>query len=441
MNFFSRVFAPFCVVAVIAAASAHSQVLLEENFTFTGPLTANGWSAVSGTNSNAITAAAPGLIYPNLPSSGVGNAAALTTSGEDDRKSFSPTNTTGDVYTSFLVNVSAAQAAGDYFTAVGTTVGVTNSFFSRVFAKSSGSGFQLGIQKASTAPTSYFTNDLQFNTTYLVVTKLTRAAGAGVASLWVNPSLGGMEPAPQAENSTGSDATNIDSVYLRQGSAGSAATLRVGSILLGTTWASVTPASSATSPVIVSFTPSSGQVGASVTISGSNFGATPAVRFNGIAASSSVNPAGTEITATVPSGATTGPISVEVAGEPVATSATYFSVVDPLAPTLSRAGTPTPFTTEAGTPSSSQSFTVSGSNLLGNVTVTAPTGFEVSSDNVAFGPTATLVPVGTTLSPRLCGSASRCGLRKCRCLRQQRFDAERRGERHCYLGYLLHLAD
>ena len=398
INFFSRFFVPFCAVGVIAAASAHSQVLLEENFTFTGPLTANGWSAVSGTNSNAITAATPGLIYPNLPSSGVGNAAALTTSGEDDRKSFSPTNTTGDVYTSFLVNVSAAQAAGDYFTAVGTTVGVTNSFFSRVFAKSSGSGFQLGIQKASTAPTSYFTNDLQFNTTYLVVTKLTRAAGAGVASLWVNPSLGGMEPAPQAENSTGSDAANIDSVYLRQGTAGSAATLRVGSILLGTTWASVTPASSATSPVIVSFTPSSGQVGASVTISGSNFGATPAVRFNGIAASSSVNPAGTEITATVPSGARTGPISVEVAGEPVATSATNFTVVDPLAPTLSRAGTPTPFTTEAGTPSSSQSFTVSGSNLLGNVTVTAPTGFEVSSDNVAFGPTATLVPVGTTLS-------------------------------------------
>ncbi len=122
------------------------------------------------------------------------------------------------------------------------------------------------------------------------------------------------------------------------------------------------------------------------------------MRFSGIAAHSSVNPAGTEITATVPSGAATGPISVEVAGEPVATSATNFTVVDPLAPTLSTAGTPTPFTAEAGTPSSSQSFTVSGSNLLGNVTVTAPTAFEVSSDNVAFGPTAILVPVGATLS-------------------------------------------
>jgi hypothetical protein len=392
----------FLAVAIgssaLALSPARAEVLLEENFTFTGLLTANGWTAVSATNSNAITAAAPGLIYPNLPSSGVGNAAALTTSGEDDRKSFSPTNTTGDIYTSFLVNVSAAQAAGDYFTAVGTTVGGSSSFFSRVFAKSSGSGFQLGIQKASTAPPAYFTNDLQFNTTYLVVTKLTRAAGAGVASLWVNPALGAMEPAPQAQNSTGSDAANIDSVYLRQGSAANAATLRVGSILVGTTWASVTPASSASAPLIASFTPSSGQVGATVTINGSNFGATPAVKFNGIAAASSVNPAGTEITATVPSGATTGPITVEVAGEPIATSATNFTVVDPLAPTLSTAGTLTSFTTEAGTASASQNFTVSGSNLTGNVTVTAPAGFEVSADNTTFGATASLVPVGGSLS-------------------------------------------
>ena len=156
----SRFLAPLIALGALTAASTQAQVLLEENFTFTGLLTANGWTAVSAGGTNAISAAAPGLTYPNLPSSGVGNAASLTTSGEDDRKQFGTTNTTGDVYTSFLVNVSAAQAAGDYFTMVGTG----NSFFSRVFAKSSGTGFQLGIQKGSTAPSSYSTNDLAFNT-------------------------------------------------------------------------------------------------------------------------------------------------------------------------------------------------------------------------------------------------------------------------------------
>jgi len=148
---------------------------------------------------------------------------------------------------------------------------------------------------------------------------------------------------------------------------------------------------------IASFSPASGPAGSTVTIAGSNFGAAPAVRFNGIAAASSVNGDGTEITATVPSGATTGPITVEAAGQ-TATSATSFIVVEPLAPTLSTDGTLTAFTAELGTPSSAQSFTVSGLNLVGSVTATAPAGFEVSADNATFGSTATLVPASGTLT-------------------------------------------
>ena len=148
---------------------------------------------------------------------------------------------------------------------------------------------------------------------------------------------------------------------------------------------------------IASFSPASGPAGSTVTIAGSNFGAAPAVRFNGIAAASSVNGDGTEITATVPSGATTGPITVEAAGQ-TATSATSFIVVEPLAPTLSTDGTLTAFTAELGTPSSAQSFTVSGLNLVGSVTATAPAGFEVSADNATFGSTATLVPTSGTLT-------------------------------------------
>src|SRR5207245_1365405 len=66
-------------------------------------------------------------------------------------------------------------------------------------------------------------------------------------------------------------------------------------------------------PTIASFTPTNGPVGTGVTISGTNFTGASAVRFNGSAASFSVTSA-TTIPATVPAGATTGPVSVTTPG-------------------------------------------------------------------------------------------------------------------------------
>ena len=62
-------------------------------------------------------------------------------------------------------------------------------------------------------------------------------------------------------------------------------------------------------PTITTFTPGNGPVGTSVTISGTNFTGATAVTFNGSTASFTVT-SGTAIQATVPAGATTGPISV-----------------------------------------------------------------------------------------------------------------------------------
>ena len=57
--------------------------------------------------------------------------------------------------------------------------------------------------------------------------------------------------------------------------------------------------------------------------------------------------------------------------------------------TISGATTATPFTTTYGTASDPQSFSISGANLLGAITATAPAGFEVSSDGTTYGATAT----------------------------------------------------
>ena len=77
-------------------------------------------------------------------------------------------------------------------------------------------------------------------------------------------------------------------------------------------------------PSISGFVPPSGPVGTSVVISGANFSGATAVRFNGVTATYTVNNA-TQITATVPAAATTGPISVVTPGG-TATSAGNFSV-------------------------------------------------------------------------------------------------------------------
>jgi len=72
-------------------------------------------------------------------------------------------------------------------------------------------------------------------------------------------------------------------------------------------------------------------------------------------------------------------------------------------PALSYTTTPSPFNmfvTTQGTPSATQNINVTGSNLQGNVTITAPAGFEVSSGG-AYGSTATLTPTAGSLSSAL----------------------------------------
>ena len=88
-------------------------------------------------------------------------------------------------------------------------------------------------------------------------------------------------------------------------------------------------------PTITSFTPTSGPVGATVTISGTNFSATPpnnTVKFNGTTAIVTASTT-TSINTTVPSGAITGKITLTVSGK-TATSASNFTVTTGAIPTI-----------------------------------------------------------------------------------------------------------
>jgi len=96
-------------------------------------------------------------------------------------------------------------------------------------------------------------------------------------------------------------------------------------------WVEVSTGSQPPAPAITGFNPTSGDVGTVVDVSGSGFSGASAVTFNNVAASQFTVVSDTRITATVPSGATTGRIRVTTAGG-TATSATDFTVTTPPPP-------------------------------------------------------------------------------------------------------------
>ena len=201
----------------------------------------------------------------------------------------------------------------------------------------------------------------------------------------------------------GASATySVSSATVIQASVPSGAT--TGPISVTTSGGSATSTSNfavtASPPTITSFAPTIGLVGTSVQINGTNFGGASSVTFNGVSATYSVS-SPTTIQATVPSGATTGPISVMTPGG-TATSSSSFTVVSPptitdFAPTSGPVGT---------------AVQINGTNFTGATSVTfggASATYTVSSATViqASVPSgATTGPISVTTSGGTANSAS-----------------------------------
>jgi uncharacterized repeat protein (TIGR01451 family) len=155
-----------------------------------------------------------------------------------------------------------------------------------------------------------------------------------------------------------------------------------------------TPPSSPPVPTVSGLAPTSGPAGTSVTVIGTNLTGASSVRFNGAAASFTVNSA-TQITATVPTGATSGTVGVTTS-DGTATSPSAFTVTagPPPPPPLPPPG-PTVTGLAPGSGPVGTSVTISGTNLTGASSVRfngAAASFAVNS---ATQITAT-VPTGAT---------------------------------------------
>ena len=163
-------------------------------------------------------------------------------------------------------------------------------------------------------------------------------------------------------------------------------------------------------PTIVSFTPTSGQVGDVVTITGTNFTGTTSVTLNGVVITGFTVVNGTTITFTVPAGATSGPIAVTTPGG-TATSTGTFTVITPNpAPTITGL---TPNTAVAGSPNLSLTVTgtgyVSGSVVYFNGVALATT-FGSATSLTATIPASALTTAGaynvTVVNPAPGGGTS-----------------------------------
>lgn len=174
----------------------------------------DGWT-ITGTsvvNPLTVASAAPGTVTMN-------------TTGQDAFRAFTPAVTAGSVYLNADFTVTAAAATGDYFLHLGD--GTTTDFYSRLYVKSSGAGFVMAMGTSSGTAVNYGAV-LNLNQAYHLVARYDFVPGAtnDTGALYINPAdpILAVGDVPYiAATTTGTDASTISSVNLRQGTTGSAA--------------------------------------------------------------------------------------------------------------------------------------------------------------------------------------------------------------------------
>lgn len=218
--------------------SASAAVLLSDDFTYTsGTLSGQGgWTATA-------TAATPMQVS--------GNKVLIGTSGQDEYKAFTSGSMSvvngNSIYSGLTIRVTAAQATGDYFFHLSNPVGTTSLFYQRLFARSSGGGFQLGMLEISGGTTTWGGGVLALNTDYRVVVGWTFVAGATNDSfkVYVDPldyvEANNTSYLTHTWTSVTAEPTAVSAANLRQGNASNSATVTVDNLIVATTFAEAVP--------------------------------------------------------------------------------------------------------------------------------------------------------------------------------------------------------
>ncbi|HAZ03973.1 MAG TPA: hypothetical protein DCY97_17645 [Marinilabiliales bacterium] len=220
------------------------QTLLEENFDYTAGtfLTANGWTAHSGTGTAPITVVTPGLDFAGYIGSGIGNAASISETGEDVNRTFT-SQTIGTVYAAMIVKTSATNSSG-YFFNFGLNP-FTTTYFTRLWVNATGDALGIG-----TSVSTWVT--ITPATPTLVVVKYN--IDTKESSLYVFNTFPTEEPAT-ADATFTETATSVGGIALRQYNA--AQDITIDGIRVAKTWAEAVKYNKAP---VAEFSPANGAI-------------------------------------------------------------------------------------------------------------------------------------------------------------------------------------
>jgi len=235
-----------------------------------------GSAAPYNTPVTQIKIVAGNLSYPNLANP-TPNGNEFTISGASASSTFCQFNssaiTGGTVYYSFLAQCTTQPSvAGNYVTDLHTTGTIGSSDPADIYVKASGAGFAMGVRKNG-GSTTYASPStvLSLNTTYLVVLKYTfnPSAGDDTVTLYINPTPGGLESGATAEITvTGNtDATGLQYTGWKSQSSATGGAWFFDAVRWASTWAEVTPASTAPPFIIDDLTNQAVSLGQNVTFS------------------------------------------------------------------------------------------------------------------------------------------------------------------------------
>lgn len=166
----------------------------------------------------------------------------------------------GSIYVSFLLRQTTLANSSGPLLALSdvTTVGSGGNGALVVYLNKSGTQFQIGVKKNGSAVQYPSSGTYAVNDTVLVVARYafnTASTTDDTVTLWVNPILNGVAPAPgpagiaETTVSGGADyPVGLQYLHLRANSSTASGINEVDNIRVGSTWAEVTPADGVTTP-------------------------------------------------------------------------------------------------------------------------------------------------------------------------------------------------
>jgi hypothetical protein len=274
--------------AALYASSASGTQLLYDSFNYSPSGTSLGTAGAptwvkNGTSPDPTVQAVGGLTYPGLQVAsnnvslqydGSGVNAGSGAPAATDGTTISTGITSGNVYYSLLLKVTAVQANGGNGFGLNANL-VSGSFMAGLMTSAataapavdttaapllirSGDGtqfsttYQLGTSKTATSADRQFYTGQTYNvndTVFVVLKYAFDATNGDSASLFINPTPGAAEPAPQLTVSTGTNLSlgtpaGIKSFFVRNNSV-EPDTLLIDELRIGDTWQDVTPAAGA----------------------------------------------------------------------------------------------------------------------------------------------------------------------------------------------------